>query len=221
MPIIANKLAFYTDSIGHVPEDPSINLAAHVCAKLVGVTYDAQQLGGQSLVAAYNGSGNWLGGLTMPQHTEMIQPDTIVMHLGGNDNDLFINGTTTDMAQSSVAYLTTLYGQGVAAAGRKIAVVQAPVVVREDVDRTLYSEEYIQAWIGFCARLQTVREAAVAQINSQYPGAAKLIYYRPPVTMAPGSTGQDGLHPKPAKHLEIAHAIATALGAWRGWSVLP
>ncbi|MES2611481.1 MAG: hypothetical protein V4679_14640 [Pseudomonadota bacterium] len=225
MPIIANKLAFYTDSIGNVPGDPSINLAANVCAKLVGVTYDAQQLGGQKMGYAYNGqfsdgSPNWLGGLTMPQHTELIQADTIVLHLGGNDPDSFIQGATTDMSQSPVAYLMALYGQTAAASGRKIAIMQAPVVVEEDVNKDDYSPADIQAWKLRCTNLQVVREAVVAQINSQYPGAAKLIYYRPPVVMDPGTTG-DGMHPKPAKHLEIAHAIAASLGAWRGWSVLP
>jgi hypothetical protein len=226
MPIIANKLAFYTDSIGHYPNEPIVNLAANVCAKLSGVTFDAQQLGGQTMANAYNGLNGgspWLGGLTMPQHTDMIQPDTIVIHLGGNDTDAFISEQTSgSIADSAVAYLMALYGQSAAAAGRKIGVLQAPVVVPED---STYSPSDTQAWVGRCTRLQQVREAVVAQINSLYPGAAKLIYYRgpnaiSPVTMGPGSTG-DGMHPTVAKHLEISRSIAVELGAWRGWSVLP
>lgn len=230
MPIIANKLAFYTDSIGHYPPIPAVNLAANVCAKLVGVTYDAQQLGEQSMVHAYNGqfnngAPNWLGGLNMPQHTDMIQADTIVLHLGGNDADPFMAGTSSNLFESPVRYLTVLYGQNAAASGRKIAVVEAPAVVMTDSPLWATDPDAVRNYRDGMNRLQQIRESAVAEINSLYPGAAKIIYYRAPnaiapVTMNPGST-VDGLHPKEAKHMEIAHSIATELGAWRGWSVLP
>ncbi len=233
MPIIANKLAFYTDSIGHYPPIPAVNLAANVCAKLPAVTYDAQQLGSQSMGYAYNGqfndgAPNWLGGLTMSQHTDMIQADTIVLHLGGGDVDPFIQGTNPDISQSPVAYLMTVYGWHAAAAGRKIAVVQAPLVVVTDYPKWNDGPDEQAAALAYrdsVGRLQQVRESVVAQINAHYPGAAQLIYYHgpnaiDPVTMGPGDT-LDGLHPTETKHFLIARSIARALGAWRGWSVLP
>ncbi len=236
MTIIAKKIAFYTDSFGNDPTNPNINLAAHVCAKLPGTTFDAQQTGGQGLYNAYHGltptgAPGWLGGLTMSQHTEMVQPDTIVIHLGYNDSgpngagDPYISGASSNPADSYVAYMLALYGQSAATSGRKIAVIQAPATVVAD---SAYASNptdpavlELQARIG---RLQQVLDAAVNQINSVYPGAAKLIHYRAPgaidpVTMGTGSTS-DGLHPTLAKHLEISHSIATEVGYWRGWPVL-
>ncbi len=233
MTIIAKKLAFYTDSIGHDSGNPIINLAANVCAKLPGTTFDAQQLGGQTMLCAYsglfaNGAANWLGGLTMAQHTEMIQPDTIVLHLGGNDADPYIRGTSGNLADSSVAYLMSLYGQSAAASGRKIAVVQAPSVVVTDYPGYFTDPDAAAAAHAYrdinIARLQIVRDAVVAQINSLYPGAAQRIDYHgsgaiAPVTMGPNDT-TDGLHPIQSKHLEISHSIAKQIGAWRGWPAL-
>lgn len=230
MTIIAKKIAFYTDSFGAVPNDSSINLAAHVCAKLPGTTFDAQQEGGQNMHNAYNGlypngAPGWLGGLTMSQHTELVQADTIVIHLGGNDKDSdpYLNGSNPSMASSHVAYMLAAHGQSAAASGRKIAVVQAPAIVVADSGFDPSDPALIKHQNSL-ALLQNVLDTTVNQINSVYPGAAKLIYYRAPgaidpVTMGTGSTS-DGIHPILAKHLEISHSIATEVGYWRGWPVL-
>jgi len=222
----------YVSYPGYSNSPSDYNLALRIHQGAGSSAYDAQQVGGSTLrdmVNGIGGAGPAFGGLTLVQHAALVQADTVVIHLGGNDRDaqgIFNPYDAEDKTGQRIAAL----GLALAAEGRRLVVIEAPYVVPEDaiaaflgtvlaepVDAAGLQNEYNERTTRFAGVSRGITNGVNA-VNAAYPGFAARVNYwsNGAVPMSPGAT-HEGLHPTLATHNAIANAVAIQVKAWRGW----
>ena len=228
----AGPVSQYVDYPGYSNSPSDYNFALRIHQGAGSSTYDAQQVGASTLrdmVNGISGAGIAFGGLTLVQHAALVQADTVIIHLGGNDyhaEGIFTPYDAEDKTGQRIAAL----GLALAAEGRRLVAIEAPYVVPEDA---------IAAFLGTVTypavdaeglqndyNARTARYAGVSRgitngvnaVNAAYPGFAARVNYwsNGAVPMNPGAT-HEGLHPTLSTHNAIANAVAIQVKAWRGW----
>ena len=231
----AGPVSQYVSYPGYSNSPSDYNLALRIHNASGSTSYDAQQFGGSTLWGMMNGNkpdfatgGEQpaFGGLTLVQHAALVQADTVIIHLGGNDG---ANQGITNVIEKEdkTGQRIAALGLALAAEGRRLIVIEAPYVVPEDAYNAFMPTGTVDvpglwaAYNAFTADFQATSRGitnGVNAVNASYPGYAARVNYwsNGAVPMNPGAT-HEGLHPTLGTHNAIANAVAIQVKAWRGW----